>query len=50
MWTLVDRDRQNPGEEHYGESTQTVDGAAVVSVAGAALEVDMASSYLRDRP
>jgi len=53
MWTLVDRDWQNLGEEHHGGSTQTVAGASVgvsVGVADTALEVDEASSSLRDRP
>src|SRR5271168_4614142 len=49
MRTLVDRDRQNLGKGHHGGSTQTVAGASV-GVADAALEVDVASSSLRDRP
>lgn len=46
MWTLVDRDLQNLGEEHHGGSTQT----ASMVAGDAAVEVDGASSFVRSRP
>jgi hypothetical protein len=45
---LADRDRRNLDEAYHGGSTQTVAGASV-GVANTALEIDVASSSLRDR-